>query len=110
MKMQEDSFYLLSDMPVVNEYDSAKLIAALATTRDVRKYLVGNYLVDYPTIRTTAFTDKPVAMKYRNFWKVDERNEKKHFINYIADMGKYHKNDVIQKWLSLRKEKEENNG
>ena len=106
MKIASDSFYLMSDLPIVNYFDSAKLIAALATSRGVREFLKGKYLVDYPTIRTTAFTDKPVSMKYRNFWKVDNRNKKKDFINYIADMGKYHKNDIIQKWLSVRKRRE----
>jgi hypothetical protein len=107
MKMKEDGFYLMADLPVVNTKDSAKLISALATSRVVRKFLKGKYLVDYPIIRTTAFTKKPTSMKYRNFWKVSDRNVQKSFINYVADMGRYHKKDIIQKWISLQKKKDQ---
>lgn len=104
-----DCFYLLADMPVTNEGKIAKLVVGLATTKEVRKFIKYKYLFDYDLIRTTAFTNNPVSMKYRNFFKVEKRGEKegRKFINYIAPMGSMNIHDVYHKWLSLRGEKDE---
>jgi hypothetical protein len=107
IKGKRDYYYLLSDLPVENVGDVAKLIAALSACSSVREYIRKKYVFDFDFIKTTAFTDKPVSMKYRNFWKVANRGKDREtgmqFINYVTEMGKLHKKDILQKWLSIRK-------
>lgn len=105
IKGSENAYYLLSDIPVENSYDLAKLIAALASSRAVADFIKRNYLLGCDFIKTTAFTDKPEAMKYRNFFKSISRGKTKDgqaFINYQASMGLLHTNDIISKWLKFR--------
>lgn len=112
---KSDSFYLLSDLPVSNVGSISKFIAALATTREVRNFLKYKYLIDYDLILTTAFTDRPASMKYRNFWKLHNRGVYKadeslpydrHYINYSAEMGKLSINDILSKYLKIEKNKQ----
>lgn len=109
---QTDHFYLLSDLPICNHRNVAKLIAGIPTCKEVRDFIKNKYLFDYESILTTAFTNSPVSMKYRNFWKVDNRGKDKssgmNFINYIAPMGKMTVQEIYNKWLKLQLAKEQN--
>ncbi len=102
--------YMLSDLPVVNHRDIAKLIWGLATTKEVQKVLRERYFFAITSILTTAFTDRPQSMKYRNFWKVQKRGETdgKKYINYEAVMGSMTSRQVFQKWINLISNREKN--
>ena len=107
MRYYSDTYYLLSDVPVINYKRISKLIPALATSSEILEYLKRKYLVGYNTIMTTCFTDNESSMKYRNFWRKDSVKVDKHkgkFINYVADMGKYNISGIYQKWLRLNTE------
>lgn len=83
-----DQLYLLSDFAIVGQRRISKLIALLATSREVvHRYELAK-LLRIRTIMTTAFTDHAVSMKYRGVFELQSR--KPGMLNYVSqvrDMG-----------------------
>jgi hypothetical protein len=74
---------VLTDLVITREGRLAKLVARLATHRDVIRPLERKQLVRYDQVSTIVFSDHPESMKYRGSWKVHTREE----VNALS--GKY---------------------
>jgi hypothetical protein len=81
--------YLLSDFAVrpTPHRRLSKLILACAVSREVRDDLEQWRCGRVETIATTAFTDKPVSMKYRGLFDVHSRAEGR--VNYLGPAGRW---------------------
>lgn len=76
--------YLLSDFSIVREGKISKLIALLATSRELTRQVERVYGQRFTHLYTTAFTDKPISMKYRGVFEVSSR--KPGMINYVSEI------------------------
>jgi len=88
--------YLLSDFSVSRERRLSKLIALLATSRDLVRRMERVYGQRFNRIYTTAFTDKPVSMKYRGAFEVSGR--KPGLINYVSPVRSDSVKALYSKW------------
>jgi hypothetical protein len=66
---------VLTDLVITREGRLAKLVARLATCREVFTPLERKLLLRFPGLTTTVFSDHPESMKYRGSWKVKSREE-----------------------------------
>lgn len=89
--------YLLSDFAVDAPVPRlSKLIAAVALSVEVRALLEQQYRQRVLAIGTTAFTDKPVSMKYRGVFELHSR--KPGMLNYKAAAGRWTLQEVLTWW------------
>lgn len=70
-----NSIYILSDFSLSRDRKLSKLIALIATSIDIIGPLRKRLVADLKTVVTTAFTDKPVSMKYRGIFELTGRKE-----------------------------------
>jgi hypothetical protein len=71
----KDAIYLLSDFAINGARKMAKLIALTATSKTVIDILKRKFFNDIKFILTTAFSDKPVSMKYRGIFDLTDRKD-----------------------------------
>ena len=102
--MARDQVYMMADfcVPGTRYARLSKLIVALACCGDMARIL--RRLKEYPvrSVRTTAFTERPVSMKYRGVMKLEKRGEGadgKKFLNYAADFNDKTRREVYLEWL-----------
>ena len=90
--------YLLSDFAVRPSPHKrlSKLILACVVSREVRADLEQWLCTRIRTIGTTAFTDKPVSMKYRGIFDVHSRTEGR--VNYLGPAGQWSLKEGYQQW------------
>jgi hypothetical protein len=79
------AIYLLSDFCIVHERRLAKLIAMLAASFETVDAWCRKFVVRPRVMHTTAFTDKPVSMKYRGIYELTSRKEGA--LNYECEIG-----------------------
>jgi hypothetical protein len=93
-----DEIYLLSDfvVPSTRYNRLSKLLLMAVKCREVRQTLNEKTIRDYRSILTTAFTDKPVSMKYRGVFELAKRG--KGFLNYRADFEDASLKEVVALW------------
>ena len=72
------------------------LAAALST--EVKTWLSQRLVTHVQRIGTTAFTDKPVSMKYRGVFDLAGRKPGK--LNYVGAAGRWSLAEGLQWWLS----------
>lgn len=100
---QQDSIYLNSDFPVSGTVYPrlSKLIAMMAVCGDARRFLERRREMKQRELRTTAFTDKPISMKYRGVLEVEKRGEHdgRKYINYVGTFNDESAGEVYMKWL-----------
>jgi hypothetical protein len=77
--------YLLSDFCIVHERRLAKLVAMLAASHETVDAWCKRTVTRPTRLCTTAFTDKPVSMKYRGIYELTGRKEG--FLNYECEIG-----------------------
>lgn len=93
--------YLLSDFAVPTKYKRlSKLIAMLSVSADVLDIIKTHMLISPKRVFTTAFTDKPVSMKYRGVFKVSGRGKSKRgkFVNYEGVFKNLSAQEVFELW------------
>lgn len=66
---------VLSDFTTTREGRIAKLVARLATTRAAVSVMEKRMIERFNVVTTQAFSDHPVAMKYRGSWELKKRVE-----------------------------------
>lgn len=104
--------YVLTDLVISHEGRLAKLVARVATLRDTFRPFERKLLQRFSTIRTTAYSDYPDAMKYRGSWKVETRKETddgpagKYEINYLAEARSETLADAYAWWWKRDGERE----
>jgi len=74
--------YILSDFAIRGERRLAKLVALIATSSGLTGQLDQQWLTRIERVFTTAFTNKPVSMKYRGIFDIHSR--KPGMINYAS--------------------------
>lgn len=98
-KFETADIYLLADFVVqVERYPKlSKLLLLVTKSQEIRLLLEAKYLRSIRTVLTTAFTEKPVSMKYRGPYKLHSRKPGR--LNYIAEIGATTLKEVIPLWL-----------
>ena len=106
---ERSSIYILSDF-VVNStrYDRlAKLLLMVTLCGDMRDELEFKRLDRLSSTYTTAFTDKPVSMKYRGIYELAKRGKDKAgkpFLNYRGDFNDMSFKEVVTAWKKKYKQ------
>jgi len=97
--------YLMADFPVRPSPHRrlSKLILAALLSMEVRHDLEQWTCGRVREIGTTAFTDKPVSMKYRGLFEVHSRGEGK--VNYIGQAGRWTLKEGFQWWKETHSKK-----
>jgi len=72
--VESPSVYLMSDFPVVKGKRLAKLVVMAALSRESQILMERITKKRIRSITTTAFTERPVSMKYRNVFKLLAKN------------------------------------
>ena len=105
-----DQVYMMADfcVPGTQYTRLSKLIVALACCGDMGHTL--RRLKEYPvrTVRTTAFTDHAVSMKYRGIMTLEKRGESadgKRFLNYFAEFNRQTYHEAYLEWLKKHESK-----
>lgn len=90
--------YMLSDFVVPStRYDRlAKLLLMVTRCREMKQILDEKSIRRYNAILTTAFTDKPVSMKYRGIYELAKRGEG--FLNYRGTFNETTFEEVTAQW------------
>jgi len=89
--------YLLSDFSVSREHRISKLIPMIATSREVIEPVNRRLLIRVEYIVTTAFTTKPVSMKYRGIFELANRTAD--HLQYRSAIRNQSIQDVFHEWL-----------
>jgi Phage DNA Adenine Methylase-like domain 1/Phage GNAT-like domain len=94
-----NEIYLLSDFVVPSNRHRrlAKLLLLAATCPEMKQVLDEMHIRDYASILTTAFTDRPVSMKYRGVFDLAKRGEG--FLNYRGTFGETTFKEVVLLWM-----------
>jgi hypothetical protein len=94
-----NAIYLLSDFCIVHERRMAKLIAMLAASFETWDAWCKKFVMRPKTLHTTAFTDKPVSMKYRGIYELASR--KPGALNYVCAIGDRNRTStaIYLEWL-----------
>jgi len=90
--------YMLSDfvVPYSRYARLSKLLLFLVTTTTIKQTLEEKFWNRFKTVYTTAFTDKPVSMKYRGVFDLVKRGEG--FLNYSAELGTRTIKGALTEW------------
>jgi hypothetical protein len=89
--------YLLSDFSISRERKLSKLVAMLATSRDVIRPINRKLVADIEEIKTTAFTKNPVSMKYRGIYELTGRAED--HLQYTAKVRDASLQEIFDEWF-----------
>lgn len=94
-----DTLYLLSDFaaPSTVHRRLAKLLLLVLLTRELKTVLEEAALKRVKAVLTTAFTDKPVSMKYRGIFEMIKRGEG--YLNYRAEFKDYTLKEAYALWM-----------
>ena len=94
-----DEIYLLSDFVVPSKRYKrlAKLLLMCVKCKEVEAALSEKVIRYYKSVMTTAFTKKPVSMKYRGVFELAKRG--KGFLNYRGDFGETTFKEVLKLWM-----------
>ncbi len=89
--------YLMSDFAVRSGVPRlSKLVVACILSTEVRDILEQKLAQKVRSIGTTAFTDKPVSMKYRGVFDLHSRKEGR--LNYTGEAGKWTLEQAVEWW------------
>lgn len=96
--------YMLSDfvVPSTRYPRLAKLLLMITQCREMKALIEERLLMIYDGILTTAFTEKPVSMKYRGIYTLHKRG--KGFLNYRTDFHDTSTQEVIYLWSKKYKQ------
>ncbi len=89
--------YMLSDFSVSRERRLSKLIPMIAACRDVIDPINRRLLIRVEYIVTTAFTTKPVSMKYRGIFELAKRTAD--HLQYQSSIRNQSIQEVFNEWL-----------
>jgi hypothetical protein len=91
-----DELYIQCDFALSRERRLSKLIAMLATSEAATRIYDRRFVNRIRRLNTTAFTDKPVSMKYRGVMELKSR--KPGFLNYTAAVRPATTEEVYRDW------------
>ena len=105
-KFGGNAVYVNSDFAVPNTRYArlSKLMVMLLLSKDVHAFLERKLLMRVTGVMTTAFTERPVSMKYRGVLELVKRGQKKedgrHFLNYEGTFTDKSAQEVYAEWLN----------
>jgi hypothetical protein len=90
--------YMLSDFVIASPIKRLSKLLLLSTrTKELQEILREKFIQAVDFILTTAFTDKPVSMKYRGVYDLMKRGEG--FLQYTTPAGAFTNEEVIKTWI-----------
>lgn len=90
--------YMLSDFVIASPIARLSKLLLMATrTRELQQILKEKFIQAVDFLLTTAFTDKPVSMKYRGIYKLIKRGEG--FLQYMIPAGEITAEEAIRTWI-----------
>jgi DNA adenine methylase-like protein/GNAT domain-containint protein len=92
-----DAIYLLSDFALAPKSRLSKLIAMLATSHTVISRMEIKLMHRITAVYSTAFTDKPVSMKYRGIYDLVGR--KPGMLNYASKVRPQTPGQIYVEWF-----------
>lgn len=109
-KYQHGEAYMMADfaVPGTRYKRLSKLMVMLARAGETRKALERVIQTRTRSFSTTAFTSRPVSMKYRgvlNLVKRGEDDKGQKFLNYEAEFNMLTWQETLQEWLSKHSSK-----
>jgi hypothetical protein len=90
------NIYMLSDFSTSRHRKLSKLVPMLATSRSVIDHVNRQYIIDIKSVYTTAFTTKPVSMKYRGIYQLAKRGVG--FLNYSSVVREQTPQQIFAEW------------
>lgn len=94
--------YLLSDFVINSPIKRlSKLLLLTTRTRELQRMLKEKFIQPVEFVLTTAFTKKPVSMKYRGVFKLSKRGDG--FLQYTAPCGTINTKEAIETWIKKYK-------
>lgn len=100
-----DGVYLMADfaVPHTDYRRLSKLVLAAAMSHEARQLIEGTMNRRVTHVETTAFTDRPVSMKYRGLMTKgktgeDKSGAHKHAIAYSAPAGRWNLQEAYEMW------------
>jgi hypothetical protein len=102
---KKGDLYMLSDfvVPSTRYTRLAKLLLMVTQCQDTKRILEERLLSRRQKIYTTAFTDKPVSMKYRGVYELAKRG--KGFLNYATEFNDTTFQEVVGLWMKKYKQR-----
>lgn len=101
-RIAHHGIYLLSDFACARGKKLSKLIAMLATGREPIRQWEIKYVKRIKVLLTTARTPRPVSMKYRGVFKLQNRNPQAdngdHVLNYISGVREASSQEIFNDW------------
>jgi hypothetical protein len=88
--------YVRSDFSIVRQGRLAKLIAMLTTSREAVRAFDRRYFQRTEHLTTTAFTDRPVSMKYRGLFELQAR--KPGLLQYQSHVREHSPAEIYAEW------------
>lgn len=115
-KLPGPTCYLLSDFPIPGtQYPKlSKLILAAAVSEEARVLIERQASRRFRSIKTTAFSQHPVSMKYRGAFKLLTRKDApkgahhKHELIYGSELGRWTLAEALDEWKKKSAKKESN--
>lgn len=100
-----ESYYLLADIPVRHNIFKrlSKLMCAIARTKHMGDILRQKTGMLWDTFKTTAFTQRPVSMKYRGVFELQCRNRKEGKLTYGSQFS-WSLSKAVKKWKKWEKQ------
>ena len=89
--------YMLSDFSISRERKISKLIPMIATCREVIEPINRMLLIKVESVTTTAFTNKPISMKYRGIFDLVKRTPD--HLQYESRIRNQTIEDVFHEWF-----------
>lgn len=95
--------YLMSDFPVSGKNKLAKLVLMASVSKEAKLLAERAANARVRSVATTAFTQKPVSMKYRGVYKLIGRRDAeepwyKFKLSYGSEMGRWSLSEALKLW------------
>lgn len=96
--------YMRADLAVPSEKEPrlAKLVLMLIQSHEIKSLLDEKFKEDWKFVLTTAFSRKPVSMKYRGVFKLHKRIPDQsvggYKLNYYGELGKWSLEEAFREW------------
>ncbi|KPL72272.1 hypothetical protein ADN00_15770 [Ornatilinea apprima] len=104
-KFGHSGLYINSDfaIPGTRYKRLSKLVVSLAVSGETRKMMERINMLRLKSLSTTAFTERPVSMKYRGVLNLVKRGvapDGKHYLNYEGEFNQLTWKEVLHEWLT----------
>jgi len=104
-----EKIFMQSDFVATSKQKKlSKLLIMLLKSVEVKNIITQNLKHSYKKIKTSVFTDKPVSMKYRGAFKLEQRIEKEKKLIYEAEFTKEKIMEIYPQWLKALELSEKN--